>query len=981
MGRAHYRPDGTRRRTRGELEARAKKKAQRAQEEAQAAAAAPLAEAEHGAGANGVQPEEPARAEEEMVEIEVEVAEEAEASPVRHRPRVRLRPAPKWGAVRPESPEDMDDRAGSRARARPRERRHDSRSRSPRCTELSAERLFTLSKALTRLLRHKAEAEGLHLRPDGYFCLDALVQTREMRLLRAQPAELIQVVRQDEKQRYTLRHFDGAPYLRAAQGHSQYVSKEHLMQRMRRRDLPPYLYHGTRAWNYESIARRGLLAGGPSGCRTDIHLVEHLPNSGQKVLSGWRSNCELAIQVAPQAATSGGLRLELSCGTLSFPPRTTAPLGAVRSYMSHTPNSESSILWSPGDDSEDFPPSPAPAAPAARDVPAREPPAVGTPVGSLLGRVLRREHYAPEILERALDPNRSDTSTRRDDSGDADTVTATSRPSQAAWADNEVFHFAGTPFVSHARPDGSRRRTAGELAKRAARAAARAAAGPAGGAAAGPAAIAEDDTEDQAVAVSAAPTAEPSASASASTSFSTAAPASAAKPGLAPGAYPGRMQHPPPSIAAGPKPGGGGQRTALKMKAPPPNLLQVTALEDMLGDIQDAEVSTMLNLFQLAGHYTSQHGPFHDLRDALQRDQVCGPNGEPLPLPPVGNWILTLGVSLLGLDSPAGQELFSRIANHQTAGDLVEAWSLQLWERGYRSLCEQLSGYFLLLHNVLADIPPRFYSALGQEWRITWFEFKNVMRAWLGDPPAPTLLAIAQVPEAGAEQSHPGRLSKTLRARSLSPRDGPLLGSRTDLIDGAIDARVFPTILLPYTFPAFQVGSALPLPLQDQSECAYMVARPSNIAQRCAALCSQWEAWLEVQIWLHEQDEHDVVLLQETHWKFTSSWNVLLVGGDFNSMGTRDSMPFGPGVLVRIPFFIFCAGAEALVTTPYRYQLAQPPERVQAFCDCLASTLPAPNDPSDLDRALQQAAAEHLLPVQPRAHGDSAADRVTGMVK
>ena len=242
-------------------------------------------------------------------------------------------------------------------------------------------------------------------------------------------------------------------------------------------------------------------------------------------------------------------------------------------------------------------------------------------------------------------------------------------------------------------------------------------------------------------------------------------------------------------------------------------------------DIQDAEVSTMLNLFQLAGHYTSQHGPFHDLRDALQRDQVCGPNGEPLPLPPVGNWILVLGVSLLGLDSPAGQELFSRVTNHQTAGDLVEAWSLQLWERGYRSLCEQLSGYFLLLHNILTDIPPRFYSALGQEWRITWFEFRNVMRAWIGDPPAPAMLAIAQEPAMGAEQSRSGRLSETIRARSLSPSNGPLLGSRTDLIDGATDARVFPTILLPYTFPAFQVGSALPLPLQDQSECAYMVAR------------------------------------------------------------------------------------------------------------------------------------------------------------
>ena len=67
------------------------------------------------------------------------------------------------------------------------------------------------------------------------------------------------------------------------------------------------------------------------------------------------------------------------------------------------------------------------------------------------------------------------------------------------------------------------------------------------------------------------------------------------------------------------------------------------------------------------------------------------------------------------------------------------------------------------------------------------------------------MLAITQEPEAGAEQSRFGRLSETLRARSLSPSDGPLLGSRTALIDGATDARVFPTILLPYTFPAFRL--------------------------------------------------------------------------------------------------------------------------------------------------------------------------------
>ena len=754
----------------------------------------------------------------------------------------------------------------------------------------------------------------------------------------------------------------------------------------------------------------------------------------------------------------------------------------------------------------------------------------------------------------------------------------------------------------------------------------------------------------------------------------------------------------------------------------------------------------MLNLFQQAGHYTSQHGPFHDLRDSLLRDQVCGPNGEPLPLPPVGNWILALGISLLGFDTPAGHALLSRITNHQTAGDLIEAWALQLWNRGYRSLCAQLSGYFLLLHNLLADVPPRVYSALGQEWRITWIEFRAVVRAWIGDPPAPTMLAITQASETGAEQRRFGRLSETLRARSLSPGDGPLLGSRASFLDSATDASVIPSILLPYTFPAFQVGSALPLSLQDQSECAYMLARIFlqvlllvrlflfsllRCLHRCLArfassclwcgtqclelrqprtgvlhpaprasqigsyfrpfriLCKQllfmlcigcfiqtgtstrttlateaaaagvssesmsscmlalptagcqsvakagpahlprkralrraigraaqsthykgrlctldtlkevpassgarpaprsrlgvtdskqgpriramsWnvgglsqEAWLEVQIWMHEQTEHDVILLQETHWRFTSSWslpryhifhsgatdhrfqgcmiaihksitsfesvrwstplvghllharfpvkgrhvdiinlyqyalhtgpdraavlhkrervlhhldktlsslpirNVLLIGGDFNTMGTRDSLPFGPGtylgpnphpdrhllahlanthgltalntwgrvskaatfehdqvrsqidfffaraaqidghsrcartdplfhllrwrggarhypVLVNIPAVRYQSPAKLHAESKARapkYQLTQPPERVQAFCDHLAHTLSASPDPSDLDRALQQAAARHLLPVQPSTKCDSAADRVTGMVK
>ena len=114
---------------------------------------------------------------------------------------------------------------------------------------------------------------------------------------------------------------------------------------------------------------------------------------------------------------------------------------------------------------------------------------------------------------------------------------------------------------------------------------------------------------------------------------------------------------------------------------------QVTTLENMLEDIREADVATMLSLFQQAGHYTTQHGPFHELKNSLMRDQVCGPNGEPLPLPPVGNWILALGISLLGYDTLAGRELLTRLTNPQTIGDLTEAWAFQLWNRGHQSLC------------------------------------------------------------------------------------------------------------------------------------------------------------------------------------------------------------------------------------------------------------------------------------------------------
>ena len=214
MGRAHYRPDGTRRRTRGELEARAKKKAKREREAAEAAERAEENAAAVAAPLEGAEPgPDPARREreeeeEEKIEVEIEVAEEEaiEELPVR-RPLARLRPAPKWGAA--------SDRVPDR-----------DRSRSPRRMAISSDRLFRLSKTLTSLLRHRATAEGLPLREDGFFEVGAITRTRAMRSHGASSAEVLYAVQHDAKRRYTLQYYNGIPWIRAAQGHSQAVRKD-----------------------------------------------------------------------------------------------------------------------------------------------------------------------------------------------------------------------------------------------------------------------------------------------------------------------------------------------------------------------------------------------------------------------------------------------------------------------------------------------------------------------------------------------------------------------------------------------------------------------------------------------------------------------------------------------------------------------------------------------------------------------------------
>ena len=242
----------------------------------------------------------------------------------------------------------------------------------------------------------------------------------------------------------------------------------------------------------------------------------------------------------------------------------------------------------------------------------------------------------------------------------------------------------------HYRPDGSRRRTAGELAKRAARAAERAAQAPDNPATAAPAGVVTDAAAKACPArasssgSTAPPTTAPSgvpSSVPASSSASSAAPVTS---GVLPSGY--KMVGPLSKPDSGKGKKGVGRPDAAEKAGPEAAPAKEPGrgcdrLRILLDDLADLEVVRLLHLFQSTGGYTARHDEFHRLRDRLRDEGVHGPSGEPLPLPPVGNWVLGLGVCLLGIESEPGQELFASISNH-AAGDLVETWSLSLWLQG-----------------------------------------------------------------------------------------------------------------------------------------------------------------------------------------------------------------------------------------------------------------------------------------------------------
>lgn len=118
-----------------------------------------------------------------------------------------------------------------------------------------------LSKFLSFVLRHKPDAIGLTLDPQGWSSIDALIAKAHAAGTPFDHDDLRRIVETSDKKRFSIS--DDGLRIRAAQGHSVAVELG-----LPCREPPPVLYHGTATRFVESILATGL----KPQARLQVHL-------------------------------------------------------------------------------------------------------------------------------------------------------------------------------------------------------------------------------------------------------------------------------------------------------------------------------------------------------------------------------------------------------------------------------------------------------------------------------------------------------------------------------------------------------------------------------------------------------------------------------------------------------------------------------------------------------------------------------------
>lgn len=178
------------------------------------------------------------------------------------------------------------------------------RGRGGRGNRNEESRDVRLSKSLSYVLRHGASKMGLQMNSDGFVFVEELLAHQQFRSFSLEDVE--RVVASNDKQRFKLcKHpEDDRLQIRANQGHSVQVTDLELKEiSPDDRDYPREAVHGSYMKHWPSIRSQGLSRMN----RTHIHLAPGLPGE-DRVISGMRQSCDLAVYIDVTKAMSDGIR-------------------------------------------------------------------------------------------------------------------------------------------------------------------------------------------------------------------------------------------------------------------------------------------------------------------------------------------------------------------------------------------------------------------------------------------------------------------------------------------------------------------------------------------------------------------------------------------------------------------------------------------------------------------------------------------------
>ncbi|KAK3723544.1 tRNA 2'-phosphotransferase [Vermiconidia calcicola] len=208
-------------------------------------------------------------------------------------------------------------------------------------------RSVQVSKKLSYLLRHGAEKEGLELDASGFVNVQEILENRNFRSLKVTFDEVRDIVRENDKQRFSMvpvastpaapaeadgEEANGQPPLpsddpkdwkiRANQGHSLKVESEGLLQPVTADNIPKTAVHGTTHAAWPLIVASGGLK--PMG-RNHVHFASGLPAgfmsirdldgdtaAAPPVISGMRKSSTILMFLDVRKAMEAGLKFGTS---------------------------------------------------------------------------------------------------------------------------------------------------------------------------------------------------------------------------------------------------------------------------------------------------------------------------------------------------------------------------------------------------------------------------------------------------------------------------------------------------------------------------------------------------------------------------------------------------------------------------------------------------------------------------------------------